>query len=69
MQAQERLFLTADKKRLVAAGDKRAAFLYAAPGDEIPNSAAEMFGLKDGRLSAPKAAVPPVGDKGKGGKK
>ncbi|MBZ0164572.1 MAG: hypothetical protein K8H74_17900 [Notoacmeibacter sp.] len=48
MKAQERLWLTADRKRLVPDGHSDAAFLYAAPGDEIPASAAEMFGLVDG---------------------
>lgn len=50
MQAAERLFITADKKRLVREGHKDGAFLYVAPGDEIPDSAAEMFGLVDGKL-------------------
>ena len=35
---------------LVAEGDPRAAFLYAAVGDEIPQSAVEKFGLVDGKL-------------------
>jgi predicted flap endonuclease-1-like 5' DNA nuclease len=48
--AQERLYLTADKSRLVRDGDKAAAFLYAAPGDEIPDSAVQRFGLVGGRL-------------------
>lgn len=51
----ERLYLTSDRDALVPEGDGAAAFLYAAPGDEIPASAAEKFGLKDGRL---KAAMP-----------
>ena len=50
MEAKERLFITSDKKRLVKEGDPKGAFLYAAPGDEIPQSAAEMFGLIDGKL-------------------
>lgn len=50
MQAKERLFLNADKTRLVKDGDKHAAYLYAVPGDEIPESAAKKFGLVDGRL-------------------
>ncbi|UFX01150.1 hypothetical protein SmedWSM1115_15280 [Sinorhizobium medicae WSM1115] len=52
MQAKERLYLTADKKALVGEGDKRASFLYAVPGDEIPADAAEKFGLKEGLLPA-----------------
>lgn len=50
MQAKERLFLNADKTKLVKDGDNHAAFLYAVPGDEIPESAASKFGLVDGRL-------------------
>ena len=48
--AQERLYLTADRNRVVREGDKAAAFLYAAPGDEIPDSAVQRFGLVGGRL-------------------
>lgn len=49
--AKERLYLTADKSRLVRDGDKAAAFLYAAEGDEIPDSAAQRFGLVGGKLT------------------
>ena len=52
MHAKERLYITADKMRLVAEGDPAGAFLYAAPGDTIPDSAVEMFGLIDGGLAA-----------------
>lgn len=52
MEAKERLYITADKKRLVAEGDPAGAFLYAAPGDTVPESAAAMFGLVEGRLAA-----------------
>jgi hypothetical protein len=55
MKCTQRLCLTADKKRVVPEGDPKAAFLYATPGDEIPDSAAEMFGLVDGGL--PKKAA------------
>ena len=50
MQAKERLYLTKDGKGLVAEGDPKGASLYAAPGDEIPESAVKMFGLVDGGL-------------------
>lgn len=50
MHAQERIYLTADKTMAVAAGDKRAAFLYATPGDEIPQSAADVLGIVDGKV-------------------
>lgn len=52
MHARERLYLTADKDRLVGEGDTKAAFLYATKGDEIPDSAAAKFGLVDGLLKA-----------------
>lgn len=54
MHARERLYLTADKQSLVGENDRNAAFLYAALGDEIPASAAEKFGLVDGRLKPAK---------------
>lgn len=54
MVAKERLYLTKDKGRLVGEGDKRAAFLYAAVGDEVPEDAAKRFGLTDGRLKGGK---------------
>lgn len=65
MNAQERIYLTADKTAVVGFGDKRAAFLYAAIGDEIPDSAAKMFGIVDGKLKgkgSAKADEPATGD-------
>lgn len=59
--AQERLYLTADRKRLVGEGNPKAAFLYASPGDEIPESAAKRFGIVDGKLK--KSAVKKVAEK------
>lgn len=50
MQAKERLYLTTDRKELVREGDPAAATLYAGPGDEIPESAVQLFGLVDGTL-------------------
>lgn len=55
--ARERLYLTADRANLVREGDPKAAFLYAAKGDEIPASAADRFGLVDGRLRSRKPAA------------
>ena len=52
MLAKHRLFITADKTRLVAEGDPDGAILYAAPGDTIPQSAVERFGLVDGGLAS-----------------
>jgi hypothetical protein len=53
MFAKERLYLNAAKTAVVANGDPEAAFLYASIGDEIPDSAADRFGLVDGRLKKP----------------
>ncbi|WP_034157919.1 hypothetical protein [Sphingomonas sp. ERG5] len=50
MKAKTRLYLTADRLALVLEGDTRAATLYATPGDDIPDSAAERYGLVDGAL-------------------
>ena len=72
MIATQRLYLNADRKKLLPHGHKDAAFLYCSPGDEIPDNAAEQFGLKDGAL--PEKAKAPAADKGgkapanKGGK-
>jgi hypothetical protein len=56
MHARERLYFTGDRQSLVGEGNPNAAFLYAALGDEIPASAAEKFGLVDGKLT-PKSAA------------
>lgn len=56
--ARQRLFLNADKTKLVAEGDTEGAFLYAAPGDEIPEEAHDLFGLDDGALPGFKPADP-----------
>lgn len=50
MIAKERLFLNASRDALFPENHAKAAFLYAAAGDEIPETAAEMFGLVDGGL-------------------
>lgn len=50
MICRQRLYLTAGNAALVAAGDPEAHTLYASPGDEIPDEAAERFGLVDGAL-------------------
>lgn len=50
MQARERLWLTADKQRLVGEGHRDAATLYAAIGDEVPQESADKFGLVEGRI-------------------
>jgi predicted flap endonuclease-1-like 5' DNA nuclease len=58
MKAHQRLFITACATALVAEGDPLGASLYAAPGDDIPDSAAEKFGLVDGKLPAERKAPP-----------
>jgi len=50
MKCTQRLYLSKDRKKVVPEGSKEAATLYAVPGDEIPQSAAELFGLVDGHL-------------------
>ena len=50
MKCTQRLYVTKDRKKAVPAGHKDAAALYAVPGDEIPQSAADRFGLVDGHL-------------------
>ena len=62
----ERLYLTADRDELVGEGSDRAAVLYASVGDEIPHSAAERFGLKDGKLPGKKSGKAPANKGGKG---
>lgn len=68
MQAKERLWLTADKSKIVPEGHKDAATLYAAVGDEIPQTAADRYGIKDGAVSAATRAKEPAGKQAGGGK-
>lgn len=65
MFAKSRLFHTADKSALVHEDSEDAAFLYANTGDEIPESAAELYGLVDGDLPEAKGRS---GSANKGGK-
>ncbi|MFN3990049.1 MAG: hypothetical protein ACK4IS_07305 [Erythrobacter sp.] len=55
MICTQRLYQTADRSELVPEGDAKASFLYATPGDEIPASAVELYGLVDGALPEKKA--------------
>lgn len=43
--AQERMWLTQDKKKLVPDGDKKAATLYCAKGDLIPDQMVRLFSI------------------------
>ena len=56
MKAKERLWWNADRSKLLPEGHKDAALLYAAPGDEIPESAAKKYRLMDGYLKGGAAA-------------
>jgi predicted flap endonuclease-1-like 5' DNA nuclease len=61
--AKERLYLTEDKKKVVGEGDSRAAFLWAAPGDELPEEDAKRFGVPDGKLKGGKKEAPAPANK------
>ena len=56
MEAKERLWWNADRSKILPDGHKNAAILYAAPGDEIPDSAAKKYRLVDGYLKGSAAA-------------
>ena len=47
MIVTERLYLTADRKKVVKEGDPKAAFLLAAPKQELPDIVARQYGLLD----------------------
>lgn len=50
MLCSHRLCLVADRSRIVLADDPAAAFLYAIPGQNIPDSDAVKFGLVNGTI-------------------
>lgn len=59
MTVQERLYLTADRKTAVREGDKRAAFLLAGKGQEIPKVIAKQYGIdEDGKLKEKRGRKP-----------
>lgn len=58
MKADRKLYLTADRARLVEEGDPAAAFLFATPGKEISSSDAEKYGLKPAAKAEEKEAAP-----------
>jgi pyruvate/2-oxoglutarate dehydrogenase complex dihydrolipoamide acyltransferase (E2) component len=45
VEAQDRMYLTADRERLVAEDDPEAASLFASPGTEITRADAIRYGL------------------------
>lgn len=55
LRADRRLFLTADKSRVVEEGDTAAAFLFVAAGDGILSGEAGRYGLglSDGKVTLP----------------
>jgi hypothetical protein len=59
--AKERLYLTADGKRVVKEGDPAANSLLVGKGCEVPRELAEKHGLKRGRLLADAPAPAPEG--------
>jgi len=77
MKITERLYLAADRKTVVKDGDKRAAFLLAAKGQELPDVIARQYGLlkeqkkakqpedKQAEPAENKAILPPETKRGK----
>lgn len=55
-----KLWLTADRERVVEDGDPDSAFLFATPGDEITEDVAKRYGLKQTAPRANKQAAPPA---------
>lgn len=56
--AKVRMFLTADRSRVVGEGDPDGKILYASPGTRLPPGAVEQFGLEGGNLPVKQAAKP-----------
>lgn len=66
--SDRRLYLTADKSKVVEEGDLEARFLYATEGTRIPAADAIRFGLVKSEKAAPKSedkAAPKSADKAK----
>lgn len=55
-----KLWLTADKERVVEDGDPAGAFLFATPGDEVSDEDAKRYGLKAKGKPADKQAPAPA---------
>ncbi len=61
MQAPRRLWLTADRGRLVEDGDPEAAFLFSAgPGDSVLAADAQRYGLAEAEPRPAPAEAAPV---------
>lgn len=63
--ADRRLYLTADKARIVEEGDAEAAYLFATPGTPISQEDVTRFGLDDtvGAANEPAEAEAPPPEK------
>jgi hypothetical protein len=58
MKAKERLYVTADRSKVVKEGDPNAAFLLVGKGQEIHPKLAETYGLKESAPKKKKAEQP-----------
>lgn len=63
MISTERLYVTADRSRVVFEGDPAAAFLLVPKGVEIPKEAIERYGIGKPTQVAPKQDPQEVGHK------
>ena len=62
VQTEERLFLTADRERIVAEDDPEAAFLFASPSDRVSVEDAVRYGLIKGKAKAEVPAEAPAAE-------
>jgi hypothetical protein len=62
-RADRRLWLTADKDRVVEDGDPEAAFLYVTPGHIVPRPEAEKLGAVTPRKPAVTEQTPKASSK------
>jgi len=58
MIASERLYLATDRRTVVREGDKRAAYLLVAKGQEIPLPIVRQYGLEDGGIQEKRGRKP-----------
>lgn len=67
MELDRKLWLTADRERVVEDGDSEAAFLLGNVGTEITDAEAQRLGLKQAKKSADKKADEPANKARKAG--
>ncbi len=65
MKASERLFLTADRKTAVKDGDKRAVYLLAGKGQELPDVVVKLYKLKKQAKKPANKMISGIADKSK----